>query len=36
MGWNKFDFAIVIASLGEILLSVVSSGDKASFLKFGP
>lgn len=36
IGWNKFDFFIVVSSIGEILLSVVSSGNSASFLKFAP
>lgn len=37
IGWNKFDFIIVLTSLGEILLSIVASSDnKASFLKIGP
>ena len=36
VGWNRFDFFIVMASLFEILMSSISTGSKTSFLKFGP
>ena len=35
-GWNKFDFFVVSASIGDILMGFIFKGGGASFLRIGP
>jgi len=35
-GWNKFDFFVVSASIGDILIGFLFTSGGASFLRIGP